>query len=79
MKKRENINRVLLGLLVGIVFTILQSYDHYVRESSMIQQIKIYKTCVEDTAMESYCRTNVIDSGLRKLLDEGSLFYVKND
>lgn len=27
--------------------------------------------------MESYCRTNVIDSGLRKLLDEGSLFYVK--
>ena len=73
----EKDKRFFLGVLVGIVFTILLSYDHYVREDSMLQHIKIYKACVEDTAMESYCRDKVIDEDLRKFLDEGSLIYMK--
>lgn len=73
----EKDKRFLLGVLVGIAFTILLSYDHYVVGGAMLQHIKIYKACVEDTAMESYCRDKVIDEDLRKFLDEGSLIYIK--
>lgn len=75
----EKDKRFLLGVLVGIAFTILLSYDHYVHGAAMLQHIKIYKACVEDTAMESYCRDKVIDEDLRKFLDESSLIYIIKD